>query len=142
MIQAMNTGHDGSLVTVHANSTEDTIYRLQTLASMSDVKMPFEAARDQINSAIDGIVQLSRGPDGSRRIVEVAVVASRRRERFALQRVMHFEPEPIGVDRVVRGAFHHHPLPKDLANRMFYAGESIPAAFGVGDDSSQLREVS
>ncbi|HEV7935648.1 MAG TPA: CpaF family protein [Actinomadura sp.] len=142
MLQAMNTGHDGSLVTVHANSTEDTIYRLQTLASMSDVKMPFEATRDQINSAIDAIVQLSRGPDGSRRIVEVAVVASRRREEFALKRVMHFEAEPIGHDRVVRGAFRHHPLPEDLATRIFHAGESVPAAFGVGDDPSQLWEVS
>ncbi|MES9543185.1 MULTISPECIES: CpaF family protein [unclassified Actinomadura] len=142
MLQAMNTGHDGSLVTVHANSTEDTIYRLQTLASMSDVKLPFEAIRDQINSAVDVIVQLSRGPDGTRRITEVAVVASRNREAFALRSVMRFESAPIGPDRVVRGEFRAHPLPPELANRLFHAGESIPPAFGVGNDPDHIREVS
>jgi pilus assembly protein CpaF len=142
MLQAMNTGHDGSLVTVHANSAEDTIYRLQTLASMSDVKLPFEALRDQINNAVDVVVQLTRGPDGSRRIAEVAVVASKRREEFALRSVMHFQADPIGADRVVRGTFRHHPLPTDLATRLFHAGEGIPPVFGVGDDPNQLREVS
>ncbi len=55
MLQAMNTGHEGSMVTVHANSADDAIYRLQTMASMSDVKLPFETVRDQINSAVDVI---------------------------------------------------------------------------------------
>lgn len=109
MLQAMNTGHDGSLVTVHANSTEDTVHRLQTLASMSDVKLPFEAIRDQIASAIDCVVQLSRGPDGSRRITEVAVVDPARRDQFKMQPVMRFVAEPIGADRVVRGTFQ--PIP-------------------------------
>ncbi|RFU37304.1 CpaF family protein [Actinomadura logoneensis] len=129
MLQAMNTGHDGSLVTVHANSSEDTVNRLQTLTSMSDVKLPFEAVRDQINSAIDVIVQLSRGPDGSRRIVEIAVMDKSVRERFSLQPVMRFEAEPIGADRVVRGRFRPMPLPPALATRLFHAGESIPPAF-------------
>ena len=142
MLQAMNTGHEGSLVTVHANSTDDAVYRLQTLASMSDVKLPFDTVRDQINNAVDAIVHLGRGPDGSRRIVEVAAVASRRLERFRLQTIMSFEPDPIGPDRVLHGKFEHHPLPRALATRLFHAGESVPAAFGVGDDSSLLREVS
>jgi pilus assembly protein CpaF len=142
MLQAMNTGHEGSMVTVHANSTDDAIYRLQTMASMSDVKLPFETVRDQINSAIDIMVHLGRGIDGSRRMVEIAAVASSRQERFRLQTVMRFVPEPIGPDRVVRGAFSHHPVPENLANRLLTAGESVPAAFGVGDDGSALREVS
>jgi pilus assembly protein CpaF len=142
MIQAMNTGHDGSLVTVHANSADDTIHRLQTLASMSDVKLPYEAVRDQINNAIDVIVHLLRGADGSRRIGEIAVVASRRRELFTLKTVAHFEAEPIDQDRVVRGEFKHHRLPAAVAARLFAAGEAVPAAFGVGDDQAALREVS
>ena len=77
MLQAMNTGHDGSLTTVHANSTEDSLIRLETLASMSDVDVPFQALRDQINSAIDVIVQLERSADGRRRIIEVAAISSR-----------------------------------------------------------------
>ncbi|URN06456.1 CpaF family protein [Actinomadura madurae] len=129
MLQAMNTGHDGSLVTVHANSTEDTVHRLQTLASMSDVKLPFEAIRDQIASAIDCVVQLSRGPDGSRRITEVAVVDPARRDQFKMQPVMRFVAEPIGADRVVRGTFQPIPLPEALLTRMFHAGESVPPMF-------------
>jgi pilus assembly protein CpaF len=142
MIQAMNTGHDGSLVTVHANSADDAVYRLQTLASMSDVKIAFDAVREQINNAIDVIVQLHRGPDGSRRIVEVAMAISERRGDIALQRVVDFETEPIGPDRVVKGEFRHHPLPTQTATRLFHAGESISPVFGVGDDSTQWRNVS
>lgn len=65
MLQAMSTGHDGSLATVHANSAEDALMRLQTLASMSEVEIPFVAIKDQINSAVDVIVQLTRHADGS-----------------------------------------------------------------------------
>ncbi|XRQ11799.1 CpaF family protein [Actinomadura welshii] len=129
MLQAMNTGHDGSLVTVHANSTEDTVRRLQTLAGMSDVKLPFEAIRDQIASAVDVVVQLARGPDGARRITEVAVVDPARRDALAPLPVLRFEPEPLGPDRVVRGAFRPLPLPDALLTRLFHAGESVPPVF-------------
>ncbi|GAA4365997.1 CpaF family protein [Actinomadura verrucosospora] len=129
MLQAMNTGHDGSLVTVHANSTEDAVYRLQTLASMSDVRLPFEAIRDQIGSAVNVIVQLNRGPDGSRRIVEVAMLEHARRGEITTRPVMRFESDPIGADRVVRGRFRPVPLPRDLLTRLFHAGESVPPAF-------------
>ncbi|MFI6517199.1 CpaF family protein [Spirillospora sp. NPDC050679] len=131
MLQAMNTGHDGSLVTVHANTTEDTINRLQTLASMSDVKLPFEAIRNQISSAVDAVVQLSRGPDGSRRITEVAVVDRDRRDEFVLRPVMRFDADPVGPDRVVQGRFRALPLPRALATRLFHAGEHIPPAFAA-----------
>ena len=129
MLQAMNTGHDGSLVTVHANSTEDAVYRLQTLASMSDVRLPFEAIRDQIGSAVDVIVQLSRGPDGSRRIVEVAMLEHARRGEITTRAVIRFESDPIGPDRVVRGRFRPVPLQRDLLNKLFHAGEGVPPVF-------------
>ena len=77
MLQALNTGHEGSLVTVHANSCDDAIHRMETLATMSDLHIPFEALRDQINSAIHVIVQIDRYADGRRRVGEVAAVASR-----------------------------------------------------------------
>ena len=91
MLQAMNTGHEGSLATVHANSSDDALMRLETLASMSEIKIPFEALRDQINSAVDVVVQLSRGADGTRRVTEIAAVASRRREDFALATIVRFD---------------------------------------------------
>jgi pilus assembly protein CpaF len=129
MLQAMNTGHDGSLETVHANSSEDTVHRLQTLASMSDVKLPYEAIRDQIGSAIDVIIQLSRGPDGSRRIVQVAVADHKRRDDIVLRDVMRFEPAPLGSDRRVRGTYQPFPLPEVLATRLFHAAENVPPDF-------------
>ena len=111
MLQALNTGHEGSLVTVHANSCDDAIHRLETLATMSDLHIPFEALRDQINSAIHVIVQIDRFADGARRISEVAAVASERREAFRLGSVARFETDPIGPDRKVTGRFTHFPLP-------------------------------
>jgi pilus assembly protein CpaF len=129
MLQAMNTGHEGSLATVHANSAGDAISRLETLASMSELELPFAAIRDQLNNAIDVVVQLSRFSDGSRRMVEVSAVVSRRREDLTLARVMHFEPDPAAPDRRVTGRFVAHPLPGDLAERLRLSGESVPAPF-------------
>ncbi|MTE20783.1 CpaF family protein [Streptomyces sp. TRM43335] len=138
MLQAMSTGHDGSLATVHANSAEDALMRLQTLASMSEVKIPFEALRDQINSSLDVIVQLARHPDGSRRVGEIAVLDSRGREEYRIVTVCRFESLPVGADGVVRGAFRHLPLPRRTAERLHLKGEAVPPAFGVARDDSQL----
>ncbi len=129
MLQAMNTGHEGSLATVHANSPEDAITRLETLASMSDLDIAFEALRDQVNGAIDLMVHLRRYADGSRRVGEIAVVASQRREQFRLVPVALFEPDPLDVSRQVRGRFRHLPLPPVLAARLTAAGERVPLAF-------------
>ncbi len=143
MLQAMSTGHDGSLATVHANSAEDALMRLQTLASMSEVKVPFEALREQINSAVDVIVQLTRSPDGARRVTEVTMLGSRSREAYQLATVSHFLAEPMGADRVVRGHFEHFPLPRRVADRLHLAGEAVPPAFGVAttDDHLTVRRV-
>jgi pilus assembly protein CpaF len=139
MLQAMNTGHEGSMVTVHANSADDAIYRMQTLASMSEVKLPFETIRDQINSAIDVIVHLIRGADGSRRIGEISVVASRRQEDFRLQPVYRFEPEPLREDRVVRGRGLRYGLPENLRLRLYAAGLEVPEAFRVEEAPSIFK---
>jgi pilus assembly protein CpaF len=140
MLQAMNTGHDGSLVTVHANSTDDAIHRLQTLATFGSTRMPFEAVRDQINNAVDVIVHLARWPDGSRRVAEVATVASRRHEEFRLHPVMSFHQNPVGADQRITGRFTYHPLPRHLAARLFHIGESVPRVFGVDDAPAPPRQ--
>src|SRR5690349_6661982 len=131
MLQALNTGHEGSLVTLHSNSCDDAIHRLATLASMSELQIPFEALRDQINSAIDVIVQVDRFADGARRVSEVAVVASHRRESFRLASVMAFENEPIGPDRRVRGRHTHRGLPPAVARRLMLAGVAVPPEFSA-----------
>ncbi|MER8235362.1 CpaF family protein [Streptomyces sp. NPDC101490] len=138
MLQAMSTGHDGSLATVHANSAEDALMRLQTLASMSEVKVPFEALRDQINSAVDVLVQLTRHPDGTRRITEISVLASHGRERFLLATVCRFHAQPLAADGRVYGQFTYHPLPRRVAERLYLAGQPLPQAFGVAPTDAHL----
>jgi pilus assembly protein CpaF len=140
MLQAMNTGHDGSLTTVHANSTEDSLIRLETLASMSDVDVPFQALRDQINTAIDVIVQLERSADGRRRVVEVAAIASRHRDSFRLATIMAFDHDPIGPDRRVTGRWLHYPLPDATLERLELRAQPIPDPF-LDDADEELAPV-
>jgi pilus assembly protein CpaF len=75
MLQAMNTGHDGSLTTVHANSPADALRRIETMCLMSELQLPLAAIRAQIASAIDIVVQQARLPDGSRRITKIVELA-------------------------------------------------------------------
>jgi pilus assembly protein CpaF len=96
MLQAMNTGHDGSLTTIHANSPRDTLARLETLVLMSGVDLPQRAIREQIASAIHLIVQQSRLRDGSRRIMNITEVVGREGDTITLQDVFLFEE--TGVD--------------------------------------------
>ncbi|SCK26450.1 CpaF family protein [Streptomyces sp. WMMB 322] len=138
MLQAMSTGHDGSLATVHANSAEDALMRLQTLASMSEVEIPFEALQDQINSAVDVIIQLARFPDGSRKVVEIVLLASHGREVFRIASVARFDAEPMSSDGQVHGSFQHLPVPRRAANRLHMVSEPVPPTFGVADDAGQL----
>ena len=112
--------------------------RLQTLASMSEVKIPFEALRDQINSAVDCIVQLSRMADGSRKITEIAMLASRDRDTFELATACRYDAKPMGADRVVEGEFSYFPLPRHIGDRLSLAGEAVPSAFGVADSHDHL----
>jgi pilus assembly protein CpaF len=96
MLQAMNTGHDGSLTTIHANSPRDTLARLETLVLMSGVDLPQRAIREQIASAIQLIVQQSRLRDGSRRITNITEIVGREGDTITLQDVFLFED--TGVD--------------------------------------------
>ncbi|MEV5656952.1 CpaF family protein [Streptomyces sp. NPDC052291] len=138
MLQAMSTGHDGSLATVHANSAEDALMRLQTLSSMSEVEIPFAAIHDQINSAVDVIIQLTRHGDGSRRITEIAVVDSYGREDYRIVSVCRFDALPMAADGRVYGRFTYFPVPRRVAERFYMANETVPAAFGVADTDEQL----
>jgi len=126
MLQAMNTGHEGSLATVHANSAIDALGRLETLATMSELSLPVLTLRDQINGAIDVVVHLQRAVDGTRRVSEVVAITSTRQQDYQIEPIMTFKPEPLGPDRVVKGEFVYHSLPDDLAQRLQAAGETVP----------------
>ncbi|MDH6624822.1 pilus assembly protein CpaF [Streptomyces sp. LBL] len=138
MLQAMSTGHDGSLATVHANSAEDALMRLKTLASMSEVEIPFEALHDQINSAVDLIIQLTRFADGVRRITEIAVLDSHGSEPYRLVTLARFDARPMAADGRIHGAYQHFPLPRRTADRLYMASQPTPQAFGVARSEDQL----
>lgn len=137
MLQALNTGHEGSLVTVHANSADDAIHRLETLATMSDLHVPFEALRDQINSAIHVIVQIDRWADGQRRVSEVAAVASSRREAFRLGTVMRFDPDPVVPGTPVTGTVRHFGLPAGILRHVELRGGKLPDEFRVPEHTPE-----
>jgi len=103
MLQAMNTGHDGSLTTIHANSPRDTLIRLETLVLMSGVDLPQRAIREQIASAIHIIVQQSRLRDGSRRITNITEVVGREGDTITLQDVFVFEETGVDANAKILG---------------------------------------
>ena len=108
MLQAMNTGHDGSLSTIHANSPRDALSRLETLVLMAGMELPLRAIREQVASSIDLIVQLARLRDGTRRIVAVTEVHGMEGQTVTMQDVFLFDYS-AGVDR--DGRFLGHVLP-------------------------------
>ena len=103
MLQAMNTGHDGSLTTIHANSPRDTISRLETLVLMAGMDLPVRAIREQIASAVDVIVQEARFSDGSRKVVNVTEVVGLEGERMTMQDIFVFEQKGLDAHGKVIG---------------------------------------
>ncbi len=91
MLQAMNTGHDGSITTIHANSPRDALSRLETMVLMAGVELPVRAIRDQVASALDLVVQQARMRDGSRRIVAISEVSGLEGDVITLQDLFTFD---------------------------------------------------
>lgn len=105
MLQAMNTGHDGSLTTVHANSPRDVVARLETMVMMSGMQLPEKAIREQIVSAIDIIVQQSRLRDGSRKIVNISEIIGMEEGTVTMQDIFTFKSKGFGSDGRISGEF-------------------------------------
>ena len=139
MLSAMNTGHEGSLTTIHANSPIEALSRAETLASMSDLELPFAAVQEQVNNAIDLVVQLERGPDGSRRVTEVMLLTSTGREPYHLHTIGEYMHAPIGPDRVVRGRHVNRPLPPSFVRRLELAGEKLPDGLDIEEGAEPWR---
>lgn len=103
MLQAMNTGHDGSLTTVHANAPRDSLSRLETMVLMSGMELPSKAIREQIASAINLIVQVSRFSDGSRKVLKISEVVGMESETITLQDIFEFKQEGFDVAGKIKG---------------------------------------
>jgi len=122
MLQAMNTGHDGSVTTVHANSPRDALSRIETMSLMGDIMLPDKAIRAQISSAINIIVQISRMSDGSRRVTHVTEVTGTTGEVVSLQDICLFEKRGIGPNGKVLGRFYSTGIVPKFAERLKTAG--------------------
>lgn len=105
MLQAMNTGHDGSMTTIHSNSTRDAIARLETLVLFSGIKLPTRAIREQIGGAINLIVQLSRLKDGSRKITEISEITGMEGDIITMQKLFSFNQTGVDKKGNVQGQF-------------------------------------
>lgn len=103
MLQAMNTGHDGSLTTVHANSPRDVVSRLETMVMMSGMELPSKAIREQIASAVDIIIHEARLSDGTRKVVAISEVTGVEGTQIVMQEIFRFEQSGIGKDGKVEG---------------------------------------
>jgi pilus assembly protein CpaF len=105
MLQAMNTGHDGSLTTAHANSPRDLLSRLEVMTLMAGMDLPLLAVREQIASAVNLIVQQTRFSDGARRIVAITEVTGTESGRIQMQDLFRYEHRPAGAQRNGEGGF-------------------------------------
>ncbi len=106
MLQAMNTGHDGSLTTVHANSPRDVISRLETMVMMSGMELPSKAIREQIASAVDIVIHESRLSDGSRKVVAISEVTGLEGSQIVMQELFTFTQTGVGANGKIQGHFH------------------------------------
>ena len=128
MLQAMNTGHDGSLTTIHANSPRDSLNRLETLVLMAGAELPSRAIREQISSAINVIVQQSRLRDGSRKIIAVSEVLGLHGDQIKVQDIFVFKQTGVSEDGKVQGYFTATGIVPKYFDHLQSSGE------GVGKD--------
>ena len=128
MLQAMNTGHDGSLTTVHANTPRDAIARLETMSLMANLNLPERAIRQQIASAIAIVIQLSRMSDGTRRITHMTEITGMDEEVVSMQDIFVFEKQGIGPNGRVLGQFLSTGIRPKFAEKLKASGITLPAS--------------
>lgn len=128
MLQAMNTGHDGSITTVHANSTRDTLSRLETMVMMSEMDLPSKAIREQISSAIHLIVQVERFLDGTRKIVNISEITGMEGDTITLQDIFVYKQEGFNERGQVIGRHIPTGIVPRFVNKIKARGEVLPAS--------------
>jgi len=126
MLQAMNTGHDGSLTTIHANSPRDALYRLDTMVAMANLNIPEKAIRQQISSAIELIVQISRMADGTRKVTAITEITGMERDVITMQDLFVFDKTGLGDDGRVKGRFRATGIRPKCSERLAAAGIHLP----------------
>jgi pilus assembly protein CpaF len=136
MLQAMNTGHDGSLTTVHANTPRDAVSRLETLSLMAGIDLPLRVIREQITSAVDLVIQQSRLRDGSRKVTSITEVAGMEGDTIIMTEIFRFEQTEITKDNEVIGELKATGIRPLFMPRLIAAGFNLgPAVFGASMDN-------
>jgi pilus assembly protein CpaF len=125
MLQAMNTGHEGSLTTVHANSVRDALARVENMVSMANLNIPERAVRHQIASAIHAVVQVARLSDGTRKVISVSEVTGMDSESITMQDIFVFDRRGLDENGKVRGAFRATGVRPQFAERLANAGTKL-----------------
>jgi pilus assembly protein CpaF len=122
MLQAMNTGHDGSLTTIHANTPRDALYRLDTMVAMANLNIPDKAIRQQVASAIEVVVQIARLSDGTRKVTAITEITGMERDMITMQDIFVFEKTGLDEDGRVRGRFRATGIRPKCSDRIAACG--------------------
>ncbi len=128
MLQAMNTGHDGSLTTIHANASRDAMSRLETMIAMANLNLPDKAMRQQIASAIDVIIQVNRMADGTRRLISISEIVGMEGDVVTMQDIFVFERQGIDENGKVIGQFKATGIRPKFAEQLSTCGIELPTA--------------
>jgi pilus assembly protein CpaF len=127
MLQAMNTGHDGSLTTIHANSPRDAIARMETMAMMANLNLPEKAVRKQIASAVTLVLQVSRFADGTRRLTHISEITGMEDDVVSMQDVFVFEKRGVSPEGRTLGAFTATGIRPKFAEKLSASGITLPS---------------
>jgi len=139
MLQAMNTGHDGSITTIHANNTRDALSRIETMVMMSGMELPSRAIREQISSAINLIIQVARFSDGTRKVVNISELTGMEGETISLQDIYVFKQEGFNERGQVVGKHVATGIVPVFLKKIKAMGESIPASVFQKTEYKQNR---
>jgi len=129
MLQAMNTGHDGSLTTIHANSPRDALARLETMVQMTGMRLSDRAMRQQVASAVNVVIQIARLTDGTRRIISISEITGMEGETVTMQEIFQFERTGVDASGKVIGRFRTTGIRPRFAERLKQYGMQLPAFF-------------
>jgi pilus assembly protein CpaF len=141
MLQAMNTGHDGSLCTVHANTSRDALARVETMVLMSGYDLPVHAIRQQVASALDLIVHIERTPDGSRKVTQITEVQRMEGDVITMQDLFSYEVDGMAGVRGVVGGLRPTGLRPTFLAKLARKGVPLPAAMKSQDQSSLVAPI-
>ena len=141
MLAAMNTGHDGSMTTVHANNPREAISRLETLCLMAGMELPMKAIREQIAGAVHLIVQVSRLSDGSRKVKSITEVVGMQGEAVTLQEVFRFKEEGFDKNRKIVGQFQAMGLIPTFIEKFEQRGVKVPRNLFTSNETPKNTET-